>query len=208
MSEFENVIRVYGDGSHEAHREPQPITLPEKPTSQEIRKARKHGNMTKEEAAEICSVSICTWRRWEREGGIRLSVWAWFRVVVYGGFVAGGKEWEGWKLYEGRLHSPEGWGAFTSSELRAWPYMHAQIRELKLVNRKLEEENAALKTSTEHEQRDNARGQVSTLQSVIGVLINQYEDHEDPLLDQLSKSLHDLLMKACEVNTPLLEDRL
>jgi len=68
------------------------------------------------------------------------AIWGWFRIISEGAAVGGGPEWEGRSFHKGRLYSPEDWGGFTAGELRSWPYLQAQVAELKRIKRELEQE--------------------------------------------------------------------
>lgn len=209
-TDTDNVVWAF-DAEPEPGREPAPLRLPERsPTPQEIRMARF--GRTRKEAAELCGVDPRHWRRWETgESDMPRATWAWLRVATSGGALdaIGGPDWEGWSIHQGRIYSPEGWGGFTPGELRSWPYLHAQLSELRRQVHKVQEENEVLRAENQRmtegmpTERQKAAGQLDALSAVVGVLMNEYSEAEDPRLQQLSKTLHDTLFQTCHARAEL-----
>lgn len=78
--------------------------------------------------AQVAGVSLRTAMRWKRTGVPRSME----RAVMLGVFGDLGElagEWEGWKLWNGRLWSPEG-DAFSPGQVRAIPYQRDRVRAL------------------------------------------------------------------------------
>jgi hypothetical protein len=87
-----------------------------------------------EQLVAITGAHLSTARRWKRRR--RLPRWL-QRVVslcVFGDLGQIHKAWRGWKLKDTTLVSPEGW-EFTFGEIRAIPFMHAQIRTYQRLQR-------------------------------------------------------------------------
>jgi len=87
-----------------------------------------------EELVAITGAHLSTARRWKRLR--RLPRWL-QRIVslcIFGDLGQIHRSWSGWKLRDGYLVSPEGW-RFTFGEIRAIPFMHAQIRTYQRLQR-------------------------------------------------------------------------
>ena len=78
-----------------------------------IQAVREEHGLTKAQAAEMCHVTVATWRRWEK-GSYPMNPCIfhyWLsaleeRVIPRGG--AAGKHWQGWKIQGKQLLSPDG----------------------------------------------------------------------------------------------------
>ena len=205
----DNVVRIYGNDNQDPHQKPQELSLPKtSPHTQEIRNQRRNAHLSKKEAAEVCGVTIGNWRKWET-GKVAMprSTWAWFRVKTSGAFVAGGPEWEGWALFEGKLYSPEDWGGLTAAVLRTWPYIHAQLSELRRKVNLLEDElsEAHNQISAPTPDRARALGQLNTLGLLTGLVMNEYEDSPDKLLKQFSTNLYESMKSIAGAGTQLIQ---
>lgn len=202
----EDVVRSYGEYWHRPKHQPKPLSLPEKhPHPSEIQSQRIICRLTKNEAADACGASIRQWRRWE-SGSTKMPrpIWGWFRIFTSGAQVAGGPEWEGWYFHEGKFYSPENWGRFSAGELRTWPYLHAQLSELRLRVKRLEE--ALDRAKKPLSRRDVAIAQIDLLGVVTAQLMREFDHDDDPMLRQLSKNLHNVLLEACRAKVPFIRE--
>ncbi len=200
-STYEDVVRVYGE-TPPHHFNPQPLTVPRNsPSPDQIQDLRYLIGITQEQSADVCAVTIETWKRWE--GGknpMPRVTWGWYRIVTEGSVTAGGPEWEGWGFNKGRLYSPEDWGGFTAGELRAWPYMQAQLDELKRCNRVLNDE--LIRVRQETPERVKAFGQIDIFGLIARQLINDYNQTNDPLLREFSDKLQAAIKDLARVKPP------
>lgn len=126
--------------------------------------------------------------------------WGWYRIVTQGCVTAGGPEWEGWGFNNGRLYSPENWGGFTPGELRSWPYIHAQLDELKRCNRVLNDE--LIRARQEIPKRVIALGQIDVFGLIARQLINDFSQIDDPLLREFSERLHSAINDLSRIKPP------
>lgn len=201
---YDDVVRVYGENSQESRFKPKSLTIPRwSPRAPEIQDQRQLAAFTKEQAAEICDVTIKTWTRWETgKGDMPRVTWGWFRIVTSGGVTAGGPDWEGWGFHEGLLYSPENWGGFSAGELRSWFYKNAQLAELKRINRELEEELKRAKQN--YSARSTAIGKIDLFGLITSQLIKDYKQNDDPLLQELGNSLYDVMKVIATARAPLI----
>lgn len=200
-STYEDVVRVYGDEPR-PHFNPQPLTVPRSsPSPNQIHDIRDLTGITQKQSADICAVTIETWKRWEG-GKITMPrvTWGWYRIVTQGCVTAGGPEWEGWGFNNGRLYSPENWGGFTPGELRSWPYIHAQLDELKRCNRVLNDE--LIRARQEIPKRVIALGQIDVFGLIARQLINDFSQIDDPLLREFSERLHSAINDLSRIKPP------
>lgn len=111
-------------------------------TSQDFSGVR--AGWTHEQTYTYLNVDRRTYERW-LSGRSRIPFMAYelLRIVVAGQLPATGKDWHGWRFYDGKLFSPEG-VAYAEGEIRAILYQYALIRELKLQLRLAHEENARI----------------------------------------------------------------
>ena len=93
------------------------------------------GGLSVDQACSLTGVSRTTYKRWEA-GTQRITLAA-FRLIKY--LVAGyiqSEEWKNWRFINDGLYSPED-VRFSPGEIRALPYLHALIAELKNTKSKV-----------------------------------------------------------------------
>lgn len=78
--------------------------------------------------ADAAGVSLRTATRWKARGVPRSMERA-IALVVHGDLGELAPAWAGWKLWDGRLWSPEG-SSFSAGEVRAIPYRAEQLRAM------------------------------------------------------------------------------
>lgn len=88
--------------------------------------SRRIARLSKDQTADLCGVSPRTITSWEKH---KAPIYAVNLVNLLSGFPTG-EHWQEWRFYDGLLWSPEG-VSFTPFEIRAIPYHHALIAELK-----------------------------------------------------------------------------
>lgn len=71
--------------------------------------------------AQACGVDISTARKWKRAGRIPSQYHQWLKFYFGHDLGAFAKHWEGWRLHDGLLYSPEG-EPYTPAAVRAAPY--------------------------------------------------------------------------------------
>ena len=93
-----------------------------------------YGIVSAEELVALTGCHLSTAKRWKRNR--RVPRWLQRLVSLYAfgelGHLA--KAWDGWRIRGKHLISPEGW-QFTFGEIRAIPFMHAQIRTYQRLQR-------------------------------------------------------------------------
>jgi signal transduction histidine kinase len=96
-------------------------------------------NFGAEELARRTLSSVRSARRWIREGlAPRLIVWC-LRIMFDAPLGELSREWDGWSLRDGKLHSPEG-TAFTPHEIRALPLRLQQLSALERAIERIRDE--------------------------------------------------------------------
>jgi len=84
-----------------------------------LQDVRQHGGISREQAAAVCGVCSKTYQRWET-GRARVP-WAAYqllRILALGELPAAGTAWDGWRFFQDKLCTPEGW-ALSAGEIRA-----------------------------------------------------------------------------------------
>jgi len=84
------------------------------------------GGFSIEEAAAACHTSARTYKKWETTKNH--PTWAKSILLCKAGILQD-KGFQGWRIYEGKLISPEGY-EFSSGEIRSIIYQYALIAEL------------------------------------------------------------------------------
>lgn len=100
-------------------------------TPEDIQDLRLRASMTTAEAARLCGVTTRTWQRYEK-GSTRISPAAFQLLIIHATkcLPCAGKSWEGWRFWNDQLWSPENL-AFNPGDIRATPYLHALLAELR-----------------------------------------------------------------------------
>ena len=89
------------------------------------------GGLSIQQAADLVGVSKRTYRRWELgKAPIRLAAFRLIKLAASG--YLPDPAWQDWRFYQGALYSPER-VKFMPGEIRALPYLHALIAELRSV---------------------------------------------------------------------------
>jgi len=107
------------------------------------------GRITAEGLATLTGAHVTTARRWKRL--VRPPRWLSLLVetVIEGQLSPISRDFAGWVIRGGMLYSPEG-VCFTQGEIRALPFLHAQIRALQTERRLAA--NQAHQQRPEHQQ--------------------------------------------------------
>jgi hypothetical protein len=87
---------------------------------------------------EVTGAHLSTARRWKRLRRVPRWLQRLVAVCVFGDLGQVHRAWRGWKLKDKTLVSPEGW-EFTFGEIRAIPFMHAQIRTYQRLQRSVQQ---------------------------------------------------------------------
>lgn len=74
---------------------------------QDFRDLRKHGDLTRKQAADLLDVTPRTIQNWET-GGARIPWMAYRMLRILRGCALPGKAWEGWTVREDKLFAPNG----------------------------------------------------------------------------------------------------
>jgi hypothetical protein len=80
-----------------------------------------------DKAAEVCHTSSRTYKKWEKTG--KFPPWVKSVLLANSGYIFH-SGFEGWRVLEAKLHSPEGY-QFSGGEIRSIIYLYAHIAELK-----------------------------------------------------------------------------
>ncbi len=108
-------------------------------TAQDFADLRKQSGLTRLQAAKELDVTARTIQNWET-GGARIPWMAYRMLRVLRGFAVPGIEWEGWRIYNGKLYNPSGqWFdrvyleqvAYAFAEARLWRQMYARAGRAK-----------------------------------------------------------------------------
>jgi Phage protein len=87
-----------------------------------------------ERIATLTGAHISTARRWKRSGKHPRWLEPFLAMAVSGQLGPIERAWRGWVLRDQYLVSPEGW-RFSFGEIRAIPFMHAQIANYQRLQR-------------------------------------------------------------------------
>ncbi|MBV2122904.1 MAG: hypothetical protein KUF74_15790 [Candidatus Thiodiazotropha sp. (ex Ctena orbiculata)] len=85
--------------------------------------ARITAHLNPQEAADLCGLHRTAYRRQET-GSSRVNLSCFRLLLMQAGFLP--PPWEGWRLHDGQIWSPEGEG-FAPGEIRAIPLMNATV---------------------------------------------------------------------------------
>jgi hypothetical protein len=91
-----------------------------------------------EQLVEVTGAHLSTARRWKRLRRVPHWLQRLVSLCVFGDLGHINKAWDGWRIRGKLLISPEGW-EFTFGEIRAIPFMHAQIRTYQLLQRSVQQ---------------------------------------------------------------------
>ena len=151
-------------------------------------------NLTKQQAADLCGVSLRTWRAWEHgEHAMPYSAWCWFKTVTEG--IPLDREWQGWRFFKGKLWSPENNG-FKPGEIRALPLLHQTIAAFR--NRETAPQRQA-KSDEIYINRQVTRGQLRILSQSLATFITEMKGSSDPVLRQLIEPVHTMAVNVAQL---------
>lgn len=108
------------------------------PGPEDLKNARRSARLTQDEAAKLCGLHRTSYQRQER-GESRVNVAAFRLLLMRAGWLP--DPFDGWSIGQGALWSPED-VRYEPGEIRALPYLHALIAELKRKLREYEPERA------------------------------------------------------------------
>jgi len=157
-------------------------------------------NLTKQQAAAQCGVSVRTWSAWEKgERKMPYSTWCWFVTVTEGIPLNG--DWSGWRFFKGKLWSPENDG-FKPGEIRALPLLHQTISAFRVnENRRAR----GLVTDDIAQKRHVIRGQVSMVSQLMAILFSEFEHDDDLVIRNMHRPMHDAALEVTRLQFKLLE---
>lgn len=105
--------------------------------------------------AAQCFVSVRTARRWRHTGRAPRLVVAWLQLMHWGNLGTLCKAWDGWRMHDEKLHSPEGrW--HTPATLRAEHLRMQETASLWVEVRQLRAELLAAREQARQHARDRA----------------------------------------------------
>tara|TARA_R110002096_G_scaffold366927_2_gene560265 strand:- start:1267 stop:1971 length:705 start_codon:yes stop_codon:yes gene_type:complete len=144
------------------------------------------GSLSQEEAAELCSVSLRTWRNWESgKNKIPTATWNWFVTMTTG--LVYHKDWEGWSFSNGKLMTPEG-EEYSPGEVKSICFLK-QVLERKKNEHKRQLPVIGMRMPEVIAKRHEALGALGLLSQMCMNLQVNYEDNDDALLSQISNRL-------------------
>ena len=96
-----------------------------------------HG-VSAEELARLTGVHLTTALRWKRTRRTKRWLHLLVSMCVWGKLAPASRHWAGWFVRGEHLVSPEGW-CFTPGEVRAIPFMRAQIQTYQQLQRTIQQ---------------------------------------------------------------------
>lgn len=157
-------------------------------------------NLTKQEAASLCGVTLRTWSSWESgERRMPYSTWCWFVTITEGIPMNG--DWHGWKFFNGKLWSPENAG-FTPGEVRAIPILRQTLSAFKAADRQRQNPNAVQEVI---DQRIFERGRISMAAEVLASLMADVEHSKDPMLRGFYQPVQESALAVTRLQFKLLD---
>ena len=116
--------------------------MPTKTPGHTLRYLRQYARFSHEKCAELCNCTLGTWKRWESTEGPRYAETL-LAIVGCGDLSVIDSEWQGWRLFKGKLSDPSDY-SYTHGDILSRHIDWQIIRELRRRTRELEQENAKL----------------------------------------------------------------
>lgn len=144
------------------------------------------GNLTIEQAADVCGVSIKTWQRYE-SGITTIPKTSWYWLVTYTSGLIYHKNWDGWSFNDNKLITPEGY-AYTPGEIRSIFFYKQMYRSKKITSPNVIQINLGIPEDV-YIERLKWKYKFQSLMHVLLDLKSSIEDTDDHVIRSLSNQV-------------------